>query len=78
MVSRTYDLETRRFVELFEDFSFPWCDPGSRAFTDGLATVSMVVAPVQYYLKYLPSNLVKISIVMLQNEQSVEPPVLAQ
>jgi hypothetical protein len=78
MVSRTYDLETRGFVELFEELFFPRCDPGSRAFTDRLATVSMVVAPIHHYTKYRSSDLAMISMMLVQSERNDEPPVPTQ
>lgn len=78
MISRTYDLKSRLFAELFEKMFLPRGDPRSRALTDRLATMGMVNTPVQHHTKYFSSDLVIISTMLLQSERNDEPPVSTQ
>ena len=75
LVCRIYDLRDRRIVELREETFVPGCDFGSCAFTDGLATVSMVAAPFEYYIEYFPMDLMMISMMSLPSEKNGKPPV---
>jgi hypothetical protein len=72
MVSRTYDLKSHRIAELSEEMVLPRGDPRSRALADMLATMSMVIAPIQYYTKRFSPNLTMIRMMLLQGESHDE------
>lgn len=61
IISGVQDLEVRKIVELSEKVFLPRCDPRSCALTDGFATVSLMTAPIQYYAKYVSSDLTTMS-----------------
>ena len=61
IISCVQDLDVRKNVELSEKVFLPRCDPRSCALTDGFATVSLMTAPIQYYAKYVSSDMTTMS-----------------